>query len=503
MYTQRHVDITKLYGKPDDWIDKIITVCGWVQFSRSSGGKGKNIHFIRLSDGTCAETLQIIYDSKSLPQDKLDYFDDLFKRAKTGMSLTTTGLIVKSPAKGQPIEMQAHKYKIFGDVMDPETYPMAKGEQSLEFMRTIQHLRIRSDTFKCVNRIKSVMKLAVGEYFDKLGFVEVQIPLITDNECESGANPFTVTTLMSDSIQKVPVQGDKIDYSQDFFKKRCYLTVSAQLHLECLILGGFQKAYCLTTAFRAEPSLSPLHAGEFWMLELEFCFGTIQDNIQVNEGCIKHCVQKVLEKCHRDLEFLQQKYKPGLIETLKRYVAVPFIVTTHEECIGKMLDDIKSGKAKINPNKKPEDGLMVFKEIPEFDGDLSKDHEKYITQVLYDHIPVFVQMYPAAIKSFYMPKINKGAAIERVDNFDMLMPEIGEVVGGSQRETDYDELKSRMLESGINPETLQFYLDLRKYGTTPHTGSGIGIDRLLLAVTGLTNIRDMIPFPRAYELCQF
>jgi asparaginyl-tRNA synthetase len=478
-YKQAHVDISKIYKDPTQFIGKVVTVNGWIKLFR----KGKSVSFVRLSDGTSLQTLQIVFDAKSS-------FDDLLKRGKTGVSIKVVGLIVESLGKEQSIEMQAQTYQIYGDVVDADTYPIAKSEQTMEYLRTVPHLRYRTDTHACVGRIKSSVKYAVAEFFKSHGFAEIQVPCITDNECESGANPFTVTTVVGD------------DHSKDFFKKHCYLTVSGQLHLEAVVLGGLQKAWTTTTAFRAEPSMSPLHMAEFWMTELEFCFGDIYDNIRVNELCIKHCISKVLEECYSDLEFLQEKFKPTLIETLKKYATTPFIITTHAECVKQMLVDIEKGTVKIDPNKTAYD-LCVFKDLPAYDDDLTKDHEKYITGIMYNGLPVFVREYPAKIKAFYMPKVNKGDQIERVDNFDMLMPEIGEVVGGSMRETDYDELKSRMIEMGVNPETLQFYLDLRKYGTVPHGGSGIGFDRLMLAITGMGNIRDMVPFPRSYETCYY
>lgn len=504
-YKQSYTDIKELYSHSDEWIGKITTVCGWIQFYRSSGGKGKNIGFVKMKDGSCLSHLQVIFSQKDLPQYEQNKFDELYAKAKTGVSLKVVGLIVKSPKQGQPIEMQAHTVKIFGDVREPETYPISKNELSLEFLRTVPHLRGRTDTFSSIMRIKSVMKLAAAEYFDQFGFCEVQVPCVTDNECESGADPFLLTTILGNgTIDSIPLKEDNqsIDFSKDFFKKRCYLTVSGQLHLESLVLGSLNKAYCWTTAFRGEPSMTQLHMGEFWMLELEFCFGDLLDNMKVNEGCIKHCLKRVLEKCLPELEFLQEKTKTKLIEKLEKYAITPFAITTHSDCVEQMLADIESGKVKINPNKKPEDGFFVFKELPKYDDDLTKDHEKYITNVLHDGIPTFVCYYPSTVKAFYMPKINEGEKIERVDNFDLLM-EFGEVVGGSQRETDYDKLLSGMKEKGIKPETLEFYSDLRKYGTVPHGGSGIGFDRLLLVITGLSNIRDMVPFPRAYQECLY
>jgi asparaginyl-tRNA synthetase len=492
LHRQSYLDIKTLHDQSDKWIGKIVTVCGWIKTCRIMGKKAKRIGFVELSDGSQQVRLQIIFDSKLLTDEKKEYFNELYDHATTGMSLKVIGLVVKSPAPEQPIELQAHEYYILGDIGDHDKYPVAKTELGLEYLRTIPHLRIKTDTFACIARIKSTMKMAFAEYFDKLGFFEVQVPLITDNECESGANPFTVTTLLGNAkLNEISLKEDKntIDFQKDFFKKRCYLTVSGQLHLECYALA-LSKVWTMTTAFRAEASSTRMHLGEFWMLEQEFCFGTLQDNININEGAIKHCIRTVLSKCNQDLIFLQEKFDKGLIKKLEKYAMVPFIVTTHEECIKKMLEDEQSGKVR-------------FETTPKYDDDLSKEHERYITDVMYNGTSVFVCNYPYSCKAFYMPKINKGDAIERVENFDMLMPELGEVVGGSQRETNYDRLNERMKEKGINPESLEFYSDLRKYGTVPHGGSGIGVDRLLMLMTGLNNIRDMIPFPRAYQECLY
>lgn len=500
-----NIDIKELLIN-DKWINEIVTVCGWIQFYRSSGGKGKKIGFVKLKDGSCLEHIQIIFSELSLPIDKKDYFDELYNKAKTGVSLEIKGLIVKSPKQNQLIEMQAHTFKILGDVFEPEKYPISKSELTMDYLRTVQHLRTRTDTFSSIMRIKSEMRYAFTQFFRKNGFYEVQVPCITDNECESGANPFTVTTLINNKISSIPLVNnskDIIDFNKDFFKKHTYLTVSGQLHLESIVVGGLSKAWCMTTAFRAEPSTGPRHAAEFWMLELESCFTKLEENMKINEECIKYCFKHILENCNNELEFLQTKFKPELIKMLQKYANKPFVISSHKECVKLMLDDIESGKVKIDPNKKGETDLYVFKEKPGYADDFSKDHERYITQVLYDNIPVFCRYFPAKIKAFYMPIIDKGSDIEHVDGFDLLFPEIGEIVGGSQRESDYNKLLNRMKEMDIKQENLEFYLDLRKYGTVPHGGSGIGIDRLLMVCTGIFNIRDMIPFPRAYELCYF
>lgn len=498
-FKQDYTSINALFANSQEYIEKEVTVCGWIKTIRVSGGKNNKLGFVKLSDGSCQQQLQIIFDNRS---------EEIFS-SSTGTSLSVTGKIVKSPGKGQSIEMQAISYKIYGLIEDPATYPIAKTQLTLEHLRTLPHLRGRTDTFQAIMRIKSCMRFAFAEYFDKLGFYEVQVPLITDNECESGAEPFKITTIMDKDIKLIPRKEgtDLIDYTQDFFKKPCYLTVSGQLHLEALVLGGLSKAWCMTTAFRGEPSQSRLHAAEFWMLELEFCFSKLEDNIKVNEGAIKHVLLRILEKCRLELEFLETVYSKGLVKMLEKYAVTPFAITTHEECVRRMLDDLESGRTMINPDKVAnssagDSSVFVWKEKPTYDGDLSKDHERYISEVIFDNIPTFVRYYPKSIKSFYMPVMNdSNADILRVDNFDCIFPFHGEIIGGSQRIDNYDELLGRMKENGIKPETLEFYSDLRKYGSVPHGGSGIGIDRLLLVICGLTNIRDMIPFPRACELC--
>lgn len=470
--------------------DTIRTVNGTIKTLRISGGKNNKITFVKLSDGSTVQHMQIIFDGNSKSTNDKDISD-----ANTGLSISVTGLIVKSPGKGQSIELVASTYTIFGQI-DAAKYPIAKTQLTLEYLRTVPHLRGRTDTFQSIMRIKSCMRYAFAKYFDKIGFHEVQVPLITDNECESGSNPLQVTTMMD------KINGQPIDYTQDFFKKASYLTVSGQLHLEALVVGGLSKAWCMTTACRGEPSHSRLHAAEFWMLELEFCFNTLEDNMKVNEGAVKFVIKRVLDKCMDDLKFLEETYKPGLVQMLQKYEKTPFAITTHEECVKRMIDDIESGRVIVNPDK-TDDSLYVWKERPGLNEDLSKDHERYISEVIFDGIPTFVKYYPKSIKSFYMPVLDESAEILTVNNFDCIFPFHGEIIGGSQRIDNYDELISRMKENGIRPETLEFYSDLRKYGTVPHGGSGIGIDRLLLVICGLSNIRDMIPFPRAYELCPF
>ena len=270
------------------------------------------------------------------------------------------------------------------------------------------------------------------------------------------------------------------------------MTVSGQLHLESLVCGGLGSAWCMTTAFRGEKSTGPRHLAEFWMAELESCFESLDENMKVNEGCLKFCFGRVLAKCGGELEFLQAKYRPDLIAQIQKYASTPFIKSSHEECVRLMLEAQEQGKVK-------------FEVRPRYDDDLTKEHERYITEVLFEGNPVFVRYFPAKIKAFYMPKVDAGTEVEHVDGFDLLFPEIGEVIGGSQRESDYHKLLNRMAEMNVRPQSLQYYLDLRKYGSVPHGGSGIGFDRLMLILCGGIghNIKDMVPFPRSYKTCLY
>lgn len=488
------------------YFNQVVTVNGWIRFFRISGGKSDNldkrIGFIKLNDGSTVKQLQLIFDVVNI-EDKT-YFDEIFKKGMTGMSIEAIGKIVKSPAAKQDVELLVEQYKILGYVNEPDTYPITKNKLQLDYLRTLPHLRVRTDTFLAVNKIKSVLMNSMYRFFEGNEYLNVQVPLITDNECESGAFPFTVTTLFkSNEINNLPVKEDKktINFVEDFFKKQTYLTVSGQLHLESIVCGGVSQAWCVTTAFRAEPSTGPKHLAEFWMAELEFCFRDLEYNMFINEECIKYCFSKVLDRCVDELALLEFTYKSEIGKKLLNYITNKFVRTTHEECVRLMLRDIDNKKIKINPNKKAEDSVYIFKEKPGYHEDLSKDHERYITEVLYGGLPVFVKYFPKNVKAFYMPVIDPENEIQHVDCFDLLFPEIGEVVGGSQRISDYDELIVRMKENGINPETLQFYLDLRKYGSIPHGGSGIGIDRLMLMLTGLNNIRDMVPYPRSFGVC--
>lgn len=440
-----------------------VTVSGWVRTTRAQ----KKNSFVEIYDGG---------------PDHLQLFIPGHVTYKTGASITATGTLVESPGKGQKYELKVTSHQLIGDVCDD--YPIVKTELTMDFLRQLPHLRIRTDTHQAIQRVKSEVMFAITCYFREQKFTQIQPTEITDNLCESGADPFLVVTPASQ--EDLAKHG--FDSLCQFFKKKVALTVSSQLHLETMVCGGLSRAWCMSLVFRAEPSRGPLHLAEFSMPEYESCFSTLEENMQVSEGCLKYVFQHVLTHCQTDLQFLAGETK--LLEMLARYVATPFVRTTHQNVVQMMLDDVANGE-------------VTFDELPTFDGDLTKQHEKYITGTLFDGLPVFVRFFPKKIKSFYMPVIDKGQDVEHVDGFDLLFPEIGEIVGGSQREADYDTLVTRMKECGIDPDTMTFYSDQRKYGTVPHGGAGIGLDRLMMVITGVHNIQDMIPYPRKFEQCKY
>lgn len=499
------------------FIDTIQTIMGWVKTCRSGGGKKNPMAFVELTDGLHRQHLQLVFLREQMTHSSPEEVVHLFK---TGAGISVIGKIIKSPKPGQFVEMQVHSYEVLGPA-DPDTYPLPKVVgMKLDTLRQMLHLRQRAQTFQAITRIKSTLIGAITLFFLEKDFIQVQPTETTDNECEAGADPFTVTTMLSEGrIDDVKPRLDdpsKIDFSLDFYGKRCYLTVSSQLHLEATCMA-LSKVWCMTIAFRGEKSTGPRHLSEFYMPEWELITKHLSDNMAIAEGLLKYCFRMILDKHRLDIEFLQDKYtelddkesqtgtvdKGALIDRLERYVTESFAVTTHEDCVKTMLADIENGKITIDPHKKPDGDIYVFKVAPAFDDDLTKDHERYITEVIFGNMPVFVRYFPKKVKAFYMPVIDEGAKIEHVDGYDLLFPIVGEVVGGSQRETDYEKLIARMHELGMDPDKLKFYTDLRKWGSLPHGGAGLGLDRAMMVVTGILNIRDMIPFPRHYQSCQY
>lgn len=519
--------IKKIYGQMMDGVkyDQNYELCGRIVTDRFSGDE--SLCFINLNDGSTVRTIQCVCDKTKYPNTK---WDKLWKNISRGATLSLKGKIVKSPAKGQDYDFEVVDYDFFGIIKDPASYPLAqrKGIISRNLMRTIPHMRNQTLLFTAIEILKKSVYSSIHQSMRDLDIGEVQPTLLTGNECESGAYPFSVTTLLDKS--NVPMDRGEIDFKQDFFKKRVFLTVSSQLHLEASVCSSGTNSYCMTTAFRAEPSTGPLHLAEFCMPEWELVNSKLEDNMNVAEKIIKDSITIILENYRPELEFVDEYMKKDirikkenelkeckelkktmtkkdwcakkkkieeyykeismripLIERLERYRDTSFVVTTHEECVRLL-------KEHVNDKK------VEFLEQPEYDGDFSKEHEFYITQVLFDGMPTFVRYYPKNIKAFYMPVINKGDEIERVDCYDLLFPYVGEVVGGSQRISDYDTLEKRMKDINLNMEELEWYLDLRKYGTYPHGGAGLGLGRLMIVLTGIHNIKDMQEFPRACGL---
>jgi asparaginyl-tRNA synthetase len=489
------MSVKEIWKNHDKYINEELMIRGRIVTHRS--GASNTIQFINICDGSTVKTLQCVYNGS-------------IANISKGTTLMLSGKLITSQGKGQAIELSVSSYQIYGQV-NPLEYPLAgKSIVSRDYLRTIPHLRHHTLLFTAIQCIKQTVYKAFHEGMSTLNIGEIQPTLITSNECEGGSFPFSV--LVADG------KGNK----KDFFDKPTFLTVSSQLHLEATVCGTLKDSYCMTTAFRAEPSKGPLHLAEFCMPEWE-SIGDIDKNMEITEKVLKHCFKCVLEDCNEELLFLEKyrlddiknnhleqvkihkdkkskmKKKDWLLEKdkieatintdatifdrLNKYVEKPFTKVSHADCIKQLLES-----------------NVEFTEVPTYDGDLTKEHEKYITEVLYDN-PVFVQQYPKNIKAFYMPEIkNESDENKRVDCFDLLFPYVGEVVGGSQRIDDYNTLKSRMEEKNIELEPLNWYLDLRKYGSVPHGGAGLGMGRLMIVITAIFNIKDMQEFPRGYGM---
>ena len=437
-----------------------VCVKGWVRTRRGN----KHVQFVALNDGSTIKNLQIVFDMQK-------FTDEQLKAVTTGASLCVTGKLVESMGKGQTCEVQADTLEIYG-VADPATYPLQKKGHSLEFLREIAHLRPRTNTFGAVLRVRSVLAYAIHKFFNEKGFFYLNTPLITASDCEGAGAMFQVTTLPLDKLPKT--EDGKVDYSKDFFGKAAALTVSGQLEgeLGATALGAI---YTFGPTFRAENSNTPRHLSEFWMIEPEMAFYDINENMDLAEEFIKYCIRFALENARDDIEFLQQMYDNELIERLEFVLHNDFVRLPYTEGV-KILE--ASGKK--------------F-EFPVYWGcDLSSEHERYLVEEHFKK-PVILTDYPAEIKAFYMKQNEDGKTVRAMD---VLFPKIGEIIGGSEREADYDKLMRRITELGIPMKDMWWYLDTRKYGTVPHSGFGLGFERLILFVTGMANIRDVIAFPR-------
>ena len=456
-----------------------IDVYGWVRTKRET----KNLVFIEINDGSCFASVQATFDrDKGLDNNT----EALLKKAGTGVSVKVSGNLVPSPAAGQRVELQANNIHIFGDA-DQEKYPLQKKRHSMEFLRDIAHLRARTNTFGAVARIRSQMAYAIHTFFQERGFQYVHTPIITGSDCEGAGEMFHVTTFdIEETVKKALKEKKdpdsfKIDYSQDFFGKQANLTVSGQLEGETYATA-LSRIYTFGPTFRAENSNTSRHLAEFWMVEPEMSFFTIKENMELAEEFIVYLLKWALEKCKEDLEFFDSRIKKGLIEMLKNVVNTPFTRLTYTEAIAEL-----------------EKHIDRFEFKPYWGCDLQSEHERFLTEEVYKG-PVIVTNYPKEIKSFYM-KLNEDGKTVRA--MDVLVPGLGEIIGGSEREENLDILQGRIKELGLREEDYWWYLDLRRYGTVPHSGFGLGFERLLLYVTGMGNIRDVIPFPRAPKLAEF
>ena len=444
-----------------------ISVKGWVRTKRGNNA----VAFIALNDGSIVHNLQIVAD--------LTRFDDeLMKKITTGSCLHVTGTLVESQGKGQVVEVQAQEIEVYGTA-DPETYPLQKKGHSLEFLREIGHLRPRTNYFGCVLRLRHAMAFAIHKYFNDRGFYYFHTPLITASDAEGAGEMFNVSTLDPNNLPKTP--DGKVDYSKDFFGKHVSLTVSGQLEgeLGALSLGSI---YTFGPTFRAENSNTPRHLAEFWMIEPEVAFNDINDNMDLAEDFIKYLVQYALDNNMDDLQFLNDMFDKELIERMKFVVAHDFVRLGYTEAID-ILE--KSGKKFDFPVK--------------WGIDLQSEHERYLVENHFKK-PVILTDYPKEIKAFYMKLNNDGKTVRAMD---VLFPTIGEIIGGSEREENYEKLMQRVQELHIPEKDVWWYLETRKYGTAPHSGFGLGFERLLLFVTGMTNIRDVIPFPRTPQNAEF
>lgn len=459
------VTIKDLYRNTENYIDKTVEVAGWVRTVRDSKAFG----FIELNDGSFFNNLQIVFN------DKLANFEEV-RKLTISSSIIVNGKVVKTENAKQTFEIHADSVEIF-NLADAD-YPLQKKRHSFEYLRTVAHLRPRTNTFNAVFRIRSVAAFAIHEYFQNNGYVYVNTPIITCADCEGSAEMFKLTTL--DLDKPLPQKDGKTDFSEDLFGKKAYITGSGQLHGETFA-EAYGKIYTFGPTLRSENSNTKTHANEFWMIEPEIAFCDLEQLMDIEEDCLKFVVSRVLEKCPEEMEFCNNFIEKGLIDKLHKLVNSKFVRIDHKEAI----DILKKA-----------DKEWEFK--PEYGEDLAKEHEKYLTE--YFNGPVFVKNWPKDIKSYYM-KLNPDG--ETVAGVDLEVPGAGEIMGGSQREENYDKLVARMKEMGIATEPLYWYLDLRRYGSVIHSGFGLGFERLLMYITGIENIRDVIPYPRTPNNCDF
>lgn len=460
--------IAEVIKRNDFGVD--VNVKGWVRTRRGN----KQVNFIALNDGSTIKNVQIVVDLNNFTEDNL-------KAITTGACISVNGVLVESPGQGQQAEIHAKEITVLGEA-DPATYPLQKKGHTLEYLREIAHLRPRTNTFGAIFRIRHHMSMAIHRFFHERDFFYFHTPIITASDCEGAGQMFQVTTMNLYDLKKD--ENGSIDYSNDFYGKQASLTVSGQLEgeLGAMALGSI---YTFGPTFRAENSNTPRHLSEFWMIEPEVAFNEIEENMQLAEDFIKYCISWALDNCKDDLEFLQSMYDKELIERLNFVVNNEFVRLTYTKGI-EILEAAVAGGHKF--------------EFPIFWGaDLASEHERYLVEQHFKK-PVILTDYPKEIKSFYMKQNEDGKTVRAMD---VLFPKIGEIIGGSQREESFEKLNNRADEMGVPTKDIWWYLETRKFGTAPHSGFGLGFERLILFVTGMANIRDVIPFPRTPRNAEF
>ena len=468
-----------------------VTVCGWVRTVRDS----KNLVFIQVNDGSCFANIQLTFD-RNAPSNNanVNNIEEELKKLNTGASVRAQGVLIESPASGQAVEVTLESLKCLG-TCNPDEYPLQKNKMSMEYLRTNAHLRARTNTFGAVYRVRNQMAFAVHSFFQERGFQYINAPEITCSDCEGAGEMFQVTTLSMEKIAEIALEkGAKgmkvedaaklVDYSKDFFGKKASLTVSGQLEAETMATA-LSRVYTFGPTFRAENSNTPRHLAEFWMIEPEMAFFDLNDDMDIQEDFVKYLLNWALTKCRADLEFFDKRIQPGLIEQLEKVAKADFVRISYTDAIAKLEEAEKNG--------------AKFEFSPYWGCDIATEHERYLTEKIFG-CPVMVFNYPKEIKSFYMKQNDDGKTVKAVD---VLVPGIGELIGGSEREESYEKLCAEIEKRGMDKSIYDWYLDLRKFGTVPHSGFGLGFERLIRYVTGMENIRDVIPYPRAPKLADF
>ena len=442
---------------------------GWVRTKRGN----KQVKFIALNDGSTINNIQVVADASL-------FDEELFKKISTGASLAVKGNLVESVGSGQAVEIQAKEIEVYGEC-DPMRFPLQKKDTSLEYLRSVAHMRLRTNTFGAVLRIRHAMAFAIHKFFNDKGFVYLHTPLITESDAEGAGDMFQVTTM---DLANVPMHKGKVDFSKDFFGKKTSLTVSGQLEGE-LGATAVGEIYTFGPTFRAENSNTPRHLAEFWMIEPEMAFYDINDDMALAEEFVKYLVQYALDNCMDDLQFLNDKYDNGLVERLRSVLGIAFEKVTYTQAVEILEKAISEGQQ--------------FEYPVHWGTDFQSEHERYLVEKHFGK-PVILIDFPKDIKAFYMKQNEDGKTVR---GMDVLFPKIGEIIGSSEREASLEKLETRIDELGMSRKNLEWYIDTRRFGTVPHSGFGLGFERLLLFVTGMSNIRDVIPFPRTPKNAEF